>query len=148
MATPAKDRSDVRVMSEIAIIAQLSNARLDRSLPAGLSAPQFGVLTHFMRRGGTESPARLAKAFQVTKGAMTNTLQRLEAQGYVTVIADEADGRRKLVSLTSAGARAFDAGVAAVRPHLEGLRSAFTEAEFQAALPFLTALRAWLDDER
>jgi DNA-binding MarR family transcriptional regulator len=148
MAAEPKDRPDVRVMTEIGIIAQLSNARLDRSLPDGMSAAQFGVLTHFMRRGGRESPAQLARAFQVTKGAMTNTLQRLEAQGFVTVAGDQADGRRKWVSLTKAGVRAFDGGLAAMRPHLEGMRAAFTEEEFKAALPFLQALRVWLDENR
>ena len=148
MAAEPKARPDVRVMTEIGIIVQLSQARLDRNLPDGLSAAQFGVLTHFMRRGGQESPARLAKAFQVTKGAMTNTLQRLEAQGFVTIVGDETDGRRKLVSLTTAGARAYDGGIGAMRPYLEAMRGAFTEDEFKAALPFLQALRVWLDENR
>lgn len=143
-----KDRPDVSVLTEIGIIAQLSNAAVERSLPEGMSAAQFGVLTHFMRRGGEESPAKLAAAFQVTKGAMTNTLQRLEAQGFVLVVADEADGRRKRVSLTQDGARAYEAGLMALRPRMEGLREAFTDAEFEAALPFLRALRVWMDENR
>ncbi len=148
MAAEAKDRPDVRVMTEIGIIAQLSQARLERNLPDGLSAAQFGVLIHFSRRGGRESPARLASAFQVTKGAMTNTLQRLEAQGFVAIVGDPDDGRRKWVSLTAEGARAFELGLGAMRPHLENMRSAFTEDEFKAALPFLQALRVWLDENR
>lgn len=144
----ARERPDVQVLTEIGIIAQLSGAALERSLPDGLSRAQFGVLSHFMRRGGEESPARLAAAFQVTKGAMTNTLQRLEAQGYVAIAGDSGDGRRKRVSLTPAGVKAYEAGIAAVRPHMDGLRDAFTEAEFKAAIPFLTALRIWLDDNR
>ncbi|MDB5472397.1 MAG: hypothetical protein JWR84_3957 [Caulobacter sp.] len=143
-----KDRPDVSVLTEIGIISQLSNAALERSLPEGMSAAQFGVLTHFMRRGGEESPAKLAAAFQVTKGAMTNTLQRLETQGFVRVVADEADGRKKRVSLTEAGARAYEAGLMALRPRMEGLRGAFTDAEFAAALPFLQGLRVWMDENR
>ncbi len=143
-----KDRPDVSALTEIGIIAQLSNAALERSLPDGMSAAQFGVLTHFMRRGGEESPAKLASAFQVTKGAMTNTLQRLQAQGFVAVVADEADGRKKRVSLTAEGARAHEAGLMALRPRMEGLREAFTDREFEAALPFLKALRIWMDENR
>lgn len=148
MASDPKERADVRVMAEIAIIAQLSRNRLERRLPEGLSNAQFGVLNHFMRRGGQESPAQLAEAFQVTKGAMTNTLQRLEAQGFVRVIDDEADGRRKLVSLTAEGTAAYATGVAAIRPDLEAMRGAFTDAEFKAVLPFLAAMRAWMDENR
>mgnify|MGYP001809758001 CR=1 FL=1 len=144
----ARNRPDVEVLTEIGIIAQLSNAALERSLPAGMSAAQFGVLSHFMRRGAAESPAKLAAAFQVTKGAMTNTLQRLEAQGYVAVEADAADGRKKRVSMTAEGARAYEAGLLALRPRMEGLREAFTEAQFAAALPFLSRLRTWMDENR
>lgn len=144
----ARERPDVRVMTEIGIISQLSNARLERALPQGLSAAQFAVLSHFMRRGGEESPAQLARAFQVTKGAMTNTLQRLEAQGFVAIVGDAEDGRRKKISLTPAGARAYDAAIVALRPNLEAMREAFTDREFEAALPFLVALRTWLDENR
>ncbi|MBI1407798.1 MAG: MarR family transcriptional regulator [Caulobacter sp.] len=143
-----RERPDIEVLTEIGIISQLSSTALERSLPEGMSRAQFGVLSHFMRRGGEESPARLAAAFQVTKGAMTNTLQRLEAQGFVRIDGDAEDGRRKRVSLTPEGARAYEAGLAAVRPQMDGLRGAFTEAEFMAAIPFLRALRIWFDENR
>jgi len=144
----AKDRLDVQLLTEISIINQLSVTLMERTIPAGMSAAQFGVLSHFVRRGGEESPAQLASAFQVTKGAMTNTLQRLEAHGFVRIVGDATDGRKKRVSLTPEGARAFDTAVLAMRPHMEALRSAFTDSEFAAALPFLKALRIWLDENR
>ena len=105
MSRPLKDRPDVRFFTEVALIDQLSRQRVERALPDGLSAASFSVLNRFARLGGTQSPAELAAAFQVTKGAMTNTLQRLEEQGLVKVEADPADGRRKQVTLTEAGAR-------------------------------------------
>lgn len=146
--TKAKDRPDVQIFTEIGIIDQLVTARLEKSLPRGMSAPQFGVLTHFMRRGGQETPAQLARAFQVTKGAMTNTLQRLQAQGFVAIEPDPCDGRRKLVTMTAKGAAAYEEAIAALRPYYAGLREAFGDAEFEAALPFLRRLRVWLDDNR
>jgi DNA-binding MarR family transcriptional regulator len=146
--TQAKDRPDVQVFTEIGIIDQLVTARLERSLPEGMSAAQFGVLTHFTRRGGSQTPVQLARAFQVTKGAMTNTLQRLEAQGFVDIVPDETDGRRKLVTMTAKGAEAYEGAIAALRPYYANLREAFTPQEFEDALPFLRALRIWLDDNR
>lgn len=143
-----RHRPDVELFTEIGIIQQLTNTALERALPDGLSAAGFGVLTHFVRRGGEESPARLAGAFQVTKGAMTNTLQRLEAAGLVTIRGDEADGRRKLVSLTPAGRAAYEDGLQRLRPRMDGLRTAFSEAQFETALPFLRSLRTWLDEHR
>jgi DNA-binding MarR family transcriptional regulator len=148
MARRPKDRPDVQVFTEIGVIDQMVANRIERALPHGLSHAQFAVLTYFTRYGGPASPAELAGLFQLTKGAMTNTLQRLEAQGFVAVEPDPADGRRKLVSLTAAGLAAHDAALIALRPMTESLREAFTEAEFEAALPFLKALRTWLDEGR
>lgn len=148
MSPAPKDRSDVQVFTEIGVIDQLVTNSLERVLPPGLSHAQFSLLIHFARRGGQESPAQLAKAFQVTKGAMTNTLQKLAAQGFIRIEDDAADGRRKLVSITPEGLAAHDRGLIAMRPRMEALRSAFTDAEFAAALPFLRALRTWLDENR
>lgn len=142
----ARDRADVQVMTEIGIVSQLSNAKMEKV--TGLPAAQFALLSHYMRRGGEQSPAQLASAFQVGKSAMTHTLQRAEAAGWVAIRPDPADGRRKWVSLTPAGAAAYGEAVKGLRPHLEAMRSAFTDEEFQAALPFLRALRIWLDENR
>ena len=144
----AKDRPDFMVFNEIAIIAQLAENRLERTLPPGMSAAQFGLLNHFCRRGGEESPAQLASAFQVTKGAMTNTLQRLQAQGFIRVAPHGEDGRKKLISITPEGVTAHGQAILALRPYFASLREAFTDGEFEAALPFLRAMRAWLDDNR
>jgi DNA-binding MarR family transcriptional regulator len=148
MSRAPRARADVQVFTEIGVISQLTRNRLERALPEGLSQAQFGLLTHLAQHGGEQSPVQLAQAFQVTKGAMTNTLQRLEAQGFVHVVGDRDDGRRKRVSITPAGLAAHDLGVKAARPAMDALRERFSDAEFGAALPFLSALRAWLNENR
>jgi len=148
MARSARSRADVQVFAEIGAIAQLARNRIERSLPDGLSQAQFDVLARLASHGREENPAALAAAFQLTKGAITNSLQRLASQGYVRIAGDEADGRRKRVALTPAGQAAMYAAVVATRPLMEDLRARFSEAEFDSALPFLTALRAWLDANR
>ncbi len=137
-----------RFFNEIGIIEQLARNSFERVLPHGLKVSRFAVLNHFVRLGGEKSPAELARAFQVTKGAMTNTLQRLQAAGLVAVRPNPEDGRSKLVSITDAGRRARDESVAAVGPLLAELEGEFSEAEFAAALPFLERLRATLDAAR
>ena len=93
-----------QAMSEIAIIGHLADTALAKALPPELSVAGFGVLNHFVRLDVEgESPARLARAFQVTKGAMTYTLQKLEELGYVAIEPDPADARAKIVRITSAG---------------------------------------------
>ncbi len=136
------------VLNEIRIIEQLARTRLEQVLPDGLRISHFSVLNHFARLGGEQTPAELARAFQVTKGAMTNTVQRLEARGLVEVAPHPNDGRSKRVRLTAAGYHLRNGAIAALAPVMQQLEDELSEQEFAAALPFLQRLRAYLDAER
>ena len=137
-----------QMFTEIAIIEHLSRNRLEKVLPDGLSMAQFGVLNHFSRLGGEWAPARLAAAFQVTKGTMTNTLQKLEAQGYVTITPDPSDARAKLVSITTAGRKVQEKAVRAAGAVMTDLFETVPVADVKSALPFLAHLRQTLDERR
>ena len=90
----------------------------------------------------------MAKAFQVTKAAITNTLGRLEAKGFVRVRTNPKDARAKLVFLTPTGKRARNESLAALEPTLKRLAQVIPQDEFSTALPFLQNLRATLDRAR
>ena len=135
------------VLTEIGIIAHLVRTRFDRASPGGLNEAQFGVLNHFARTAKPfETPARLAHAFQVTKGAMTNTVRRLEALGFVEVGPDPDDGRGKRVRPTPTGLAAHRDAVEALRPGIEALLAGVDRAGIEAALPAVRALRLALDE--
>tara|TARA_R110000764_G_C10793923_1_gene357988 strand:+ start:157 stop:606 length:450 start_codon:yes stop_codon:yes gene_type:complete len=136
------------LLNEIGIISQLSSARFERMLPHGLTVAQFSVLNHLVRLEGDWSPARLAAAFQVTKGTMTSTLQRLVAKGLISLEPDPSDGRAKHVKLTEAGGVAREAALAAAGPSLGELNAALSPAEIDALIPSLQKLRIWLDKHR
>lgn len=138
-----------QAMSEIAIIGHLADTALGQTLPEDLSVARFGVLNHFVRlKVESESPAQLARAFQVTKGAMTYTLQRLDTLGYVSIEGDPRDARAKLVRPTKAGLKARAAAIARVAPGMRRLMEHVGVAEFRAAMPFLIKLRQVLDAAR
>ena len=137
-----------RVFNEIGIISQLAGTLFERAMPDGMTLAQFTVLNHFVRLGGVRSPNELARAFQVTKGTMTSTLQKLEARGYVMIEPDPEDGRGKRVSITAKGTKARNAAVAGLAPLIASLGAHETAAEFPKLLPTLTALREFLDKER
>lgn len=137
-----------RLFTEIGIINQLSTNLLERVLPEGMSLAQFGVLNHFVRLGGQWAPTRLARAFQVTKGAMTNTLQRLEERGLVRIVPDPSDARAKLVEITPAGRRVRNTCVRATRPLMDRLLATVRTDDVRTALPFLESLRRLLDEQR
>lgn len=142
-------RISFQAMSEIAIIGHLADTALAKALPPELSVAGFGVLNHFVRLNVEgESPARLARAFQVTKGAMTYTLQKLEELGYVTLESDPSDARAKIVRITRKGRRARDAAAARVNPGMRAMLQAIGADEFARALPFLIKVRQVLDAAR
>lgn len=131
--------------NEIGIIAQLSANQFQRVLPHGLNQSQFSVLNWFVRVDVEATPGRLANAFQVTKGAMTNTLGKLHDKGLIRIDPDPDSGRRKIVRLTAAGRRARDEAVAASFPLLSEFIARFDGRQIDAALPLLQEIRAYLD---
>lgn len=137
-----------RIFNEIGIISQLSGAIMTRVLPHGLSMAQFGVLNNFVRLGGERTPAGLAEAFQVTRGAMTNTLARLEAQGFISVRADPEDGRGKIVEITDAGRQAREEALALLMVEANKLEDKIDWTALEGMLPKLEALRKILDEAR
>ncbi len=136
------------LLNEIGIIEHLARNRLERVLPDGLRASHFVVLNHLTRMGDGRSPARIARAVQVERPAMTNTIQKLEARGLVRVAPDPRDGRGKRVFLTDAGRAARDAAVAAATAAITPLAATLAEPEIAALLPPLRRLRAALDAAR
>ncbi len=135
-------------LNEVTIIEHLARNRLERVLPDGLRASHFGVLNHLVRMGDGRSLVRIARATQVERPAMTNTIQKLEARGLVRVAPDPRDGRGKLVYLTEAGRTARETAVAAASAAVAPVAAELPEAELAAALPTLRRLRAALDAAR
>lgn len=135
-------------LNELSIIEHLARNRLERVLPDGLRVSHFVVLNHLVRLGDGRSPARIARAVQVERPAMTNTIQKLEARGLVRTGPDPGDGRGKLVFLTEAGRAARQAAVAAAAKAISPIAAELTPAELEGALPTLRRLRAALDAAR
>jgi DNA-binding MarR family transcriptional regulator len=84
----------------------------------------------------------------VTRGAITNTVKRLERKRFVSVRAAGDDGRSKLVSLTEIGLAARDAALARLVPEVSELSGELPLAEISAMLPALKAVRKVLDEHR
>ena len=134
--------------NELNIISQLSSGIFERVLPEGLTASQFSVLNWFVRVDNVATPGRLSKAFQVSKGAMTNTLQKLKKKQLVTVDQDESSGRRKIVQLTGDGRRVRDQALRSIYPLLAELADDLDISEIKAQLVAIRKVRAYLDEYR
>lgn len=134
--------------TEIGIIAQLNETAVERQLPPEMTLPQFVLLHHLCRVGGGWTPARLADALQVTRGAITNTLKHLAGKHWVAIRPDEQDGRSKLVSITEAGIAARNGALQRLVPEVSELAGELPLGEISAMLPALKAIRKLLDERR
>ncbi len=136
------------VFNEIGIVSQLSNNVVTKVLPDGLKMSQFGVLNHFVRLRDGSTPLQLATAFQVTKGAMTNTLQRLLDKKLITIEPNPNDRRSKCVFITEQGHDMRNKCIQSLVPYFSILKDNFDSSDFEKAIPFLQGLREILDKER
>lgn len=145
--TSGTDSLAVALFSEIFMADQLARNRLTKALPKGMEISHFSVLNHLARSGDERSPAQLARAFHVTRGAMTNTLNKLEWAGHIHIRPDWDDARRKFVSISPAGTAARDAALAAIAPILNQVVEAIGQDKVKYALPVLREMRIRLEDD-
>lgn len=135
----------VTLFSEILTADQLLRNRLSKVLPKGMEISHFSVLNHLAFKGQERSPAQLANTFHVTRGAMTNTLSKLEWAGYVHVRPDWDDARRKMVAISPAGRRARDQAISTITPMLNEMVADLGTEKVRAVLPILRELRGKLE---
>lgn len=131
----------VALFGEIFTIDQLAHNRLTKALPKGMELSQFAVLNHLARLNEERTPAELARAFHLTRGAMTNTLNKLEWAGHIHIRPDWDDARRKFVSISPSGRAAREAAIAAVSPIIAEVVSEIGSERVRQALPVLRELR-------
>ncbi len=144
---PETDQLAIALFSEIFMADQLARSRLTKALPNGMEISHFSVLNHLARSGDERSPAQLAKAFHVTRGAMTNTLSKLEWAGHIHIRPDWDDARRKFVAISPSGKQARDAALAAIAPIVGEVVDSIGGDKVKGALPVLRELRERLGEE-
>ena len=131
----------VSLFGEILALDQLVRARLAKVLPKGMELSHFSVLNQLSHTKTERTPAQIAKSFRVTRGAITNTLNKLELSGYIHVRPDWDDARRKMVSISPAGIVARNNALTAVTPIITELVNEMGEERLKAIVPILRELR-------
>ncbi|MFN4056785.1 MAG: MarR family winged helix-turn-helix transcriptional regulator [Roseinatronobacter sp.] len=144
--SPRSDLANV-LFSELLMAEQLARNRLSKVLPRGMELSHFGVLNLLARMQAERTPAELARAFHVTRGAMTNTLAKLEWAGYVHIRPDWDDARRKMVAISPAGRAARDAALAAISPLIDDMVQDLGEERVRQTVPVLRELRLRLEQD-
>lgn len=137
----------IALFGELFTADQLARNRISKVLPRGMELSHFSVLNHLAGIGDERSPAQLARAFHVTRGAMTNTLAKLEWAGHIHIRPDWDDARRKFVAISPAGRAARDAAVQAIAPLIGEVVQALGADRVRSVLPVLRELRTRLEGD-
>jgi len=135
----------ITLFSEILTADLLLRNRLSKVLPKGMEISHFSVLNHLVVVTGERTPAQLALTFHVTRGAMTNTLNKLELAGHVHIRPDWDDARRKMVAISPAGRQARTLAISAIAPMINQVVGELGIEKVRAVLPILRDLRAKLE---
>jgi DNA-binding MarR family transcriptional regulator len=137
----------IALFGELFTADQLARNRISKVLPRGMELSHFSVLNHLAGIGDERSPAQLARAFHVTRGAMTNTLAKLEWAGHIHIRPDWDDARRKFVAISPSGRAARDAAVEAIAPLIGEVVQALGADRVRSVLPVLRELRRRLEGD-
>jgi DNA-binding MarR family transcriptional regulator len=139
--TQANENLAITLFSELLAVDQLARSNIARVLPKGMELSHFSVLSHLAHVGVEKSPGQLAQTFHLTRGAMTNTLNKLEWAGWVHVRPDWDDARRKMVTISPAGQAARDAAIAAIAPLIADVVTNVGQEKVKTTLPVLREIR-------
>jgi DNA-binding MarR family transcriptional regulator len=145
--TERNDDLAISLFSELFMADQLARNRISKALPKGMELSHFSVLNHLARAGDEKTPAQLARVFHITRGAMTNTLSRLEWAGHVHIRPDWDDARQKFVSISPSGRSARDAAVQSVAPIIGEVVQGLGADTVRMLLPVLRAIRTRFEEE-
>ncbi len=94
----------------------------------GFAMGQLPVLVT-LKRNGTCTQAELARVAQVEQPSMAQLLNRMERDALVQRLPDPADGRSKLISLTSAASQRMPQGKAVMDQACEQALAGFSPLE-------------------
>jgi len=129
------------LFSEVLAMEHIAKSAIAKALPKGMEISHFAVLNYLQTLGGERSPGQLARSFNVTKGAMTNTLNKLEIAGYVAIRPAWEDARRKHVAISPAGIRACEDALTALVPLAQSIETGLGEDEIKSLVKSFRRLR-------
>jgi DNA-binding MarR family transcriptional regulator len=131
---PDLDLTIEGIVDRILGIGRRLQRLLDETLSGhGLSHGEWKVLSSLRWAGAPyrRSAGELARIAELSSGAMTNRLDRLEQAGYVRRLPDPSDRRGVLVELTAGGRRLWEKAIGTQAEKEALLASALNKAELQ-----------------
>jgi DNA-binding MarR family transcriptional regulator len=81
-----------------------------RLATVGLSLPKLAALNRLVEAGESLPLGQLAERLACVKSNVTQLVDRLEAEGFVSRTADPGDGRSRRAVITAAGRKVYEQG--------------------------------------
>jgi DNA-binding MarR family transcriptional regulator len=131
------------IVDRIGGLSRRFNREMDETLEAfGLNHGELKVLGILWRTGEPHvaSPGVLARFVELSTGAMTNRLDRLEEAGFVRRLPDPDDRRAVHVELTEKGKRTWEKVIAAQAKKEAVVAAALTDREKEQLTKLLRKL--------
>ena len=147
---PASPPLVFRTLTWIGIIEQLQRTRAERILkPLGLGFPEFSMLVHFSHGHPPEKTVTgIASDMQQLQPAVTKTVAKLVAKGFVKAAPNAADGRSKVLTMTAKGRAGLARALAAMEPPTMAAFAGWSAAELEQLFSGLDRLKRHLDADR
>jgi DNA-binding MarR family transcriptional regulator len=115
---------------ELLHAAEAAHAHVETKLAAlGLSMPKLTALHHLAAAGDSMPLGQLAERLACVKSNITQLVDRLEADGFVTREGDPNDRRSRLAVMTAAGRKAYEQGFRAQQQSEREIFSALSDEE-------------------
>jgi DNA-binding MarR family transcriptional regulator len=137
------------VVIRLGILSQLFQTRVSAILqPLDLTYNQLTVLSHLERLGRQQTIGELAEAIEMNQPGVTKLVKRLEDGGLVAVAAGADDRRRRLVSITPAGAERMGNAMMTLFPDVAGWFDSWADEDVDQLGRLVGRLVGWLDENR
>ena len=107
--------------------------------PLGLGSSDFAILELLLHRGQQPVNA-IGRRVDLTSGAITSAVDRLEAQGLVVRTSDRKDRRTRFVSLTPKGTALIRRVFGVHKRAMEGATSSLSAAERETLIDLVKKL--------
>ena len=122
--------------------ADAARARVESRLATvGLSIPKLAALQHLVEAGDSLPLGQLAERLSCVKSNVTQLIDRLDADGFVSRADDPNDRRSRLAVITATGRKAYESGIRIQRETEQEIFAALTLAEARQFAELVGKLR-------
>ena len=127
---------------ELLHAAEAAHGHVEAKLAVlGLSLPKLAALHHLAAAGDSMPLGQLAERLACVKSNITQLVDRLEADGFVTREGDPNDRRSRLAVMTASGRKAYEQGTRVQQQAEKEIFSTLTEEEGRQLAALITKVQ-------